>query len=134
MYAGGWCVGAAAVETIANIGLLDLFGFENFALNSFEQATLAQQPYNARRARHRPLYPARRRVPQPSRVAFAQLCINYANEKLHQLFNKHVFEAELAVYAGDGVDVVGQARRPAPMQRTTRYVRCNVQRMRAAAD
>ena len=63
-----------------------------------------------------------------------QFCINYANEKLHQLFNKHIFEAELAVYAGDGVDVVGQARRPAPMQRTTRYVPCNAQRMRAAAD
>ena len=51
-----------------NVGALDIFGFEIFEHNSFEQ-----------------------------------LCINYANEKLQQLFCLHTFKQEEQLYVREGV-------------------------------
>jgi myosin X len=56
-------------ETFHSIGILDIFGFENFEENFLEQ-------FN----------------------------INYANEKLQQYFNQHIFSLEQVEYAKEGLE------------------------------
>lgn len=51
------------------IGILDIYGFEEFKTNDFEQ-----------------------------------FCINFANEKLQQHFNRHVFKVEQEVYKKEEID------------------------------
>ena len=102
------------------IGVLDIFGFEDFAHNSLEQVVhpLPSSVHSCVRLPSRP--PVRRARPRPatpsSHVAASfpacrvaprreQLLINYTNEKLQGIFNHIVVLEQNQIYQEEGLDV-----------------------------
>ena len=87
--------GGDSAAALPYVGLLDIFGFENFAHNSFEQVqtrvlTRGRMCWHLRFC--------------PCGLQYAlQLCINFANEKLQQFFLTCVFKEEEALHIKEGV-------------------------------
>jgi hypothetical protein len=72
-------------------GVLDIFGFEIFLQNSFEQVCYGRASLNEWAFICVLIWP----------MCHTQLCINYANERLQQHFNRNTFMEEERVYTDE---------------------------------
>lgn len=67
-----------------SVGVLDIYGFEVFEHNGFEQFWLASTVF-------------------PSLPSFPQFSINFVNEKLQQIFIELTLKAEQEEYQSEGI-------------------------------
>ena len=90
-----------------NVSVLDIFGFEHFEKNSFEQVTQSLPPSlltSPLTPHPSPLTPHPSPLTPPSHPS-PQMCINIANEQLQHFFNERVFQWEVQECEGEGVRV-----------------------------
>ena len=126
--AGGGAAGGAAAGYVpphraaggahgSFVGLLDIFGFENFAHNHLEQARASRRCRPAAAGSSHPLassyslschppYLLSPSLPHPnSPHTLSQLCINFANEKLQASFIQALIASQRAEYEAEGIDI-----------------------------
>ena len=92
------------------IGILDIFGFENFAKNSFEQVKKWQFLSGNTKILIIWIFSILMKsvpsLPFRNGIYFCfQLCINLANEQLQSYFNQHIFDMELSDCREEGVSL-----------------------------
>ena len=84
-----WCARNFAAQR------LDIFGFEFFKVNSFEQQGSRKKKEQEKKQTSLSLC--------SSAALSLRLCINFTNELLQQYFNNFIFENETILYQEEGV-------------------------------
>ena len=94
----------SCLQVTHSIGVLDIFGFENFPTNRYRLLHIRHIKS------HLPCHEDSMLGIYTSltlRCSFEQLCINIANEQLHNFFYQHIFAWEKQEYLREGVKDTG---------------------------